>query len=105
MDREILAASIERREDPRRNVLGNITLYHPKTSRAYEGKILNISTYGLSCATDIHLNIMARVKIHVNQSTDLHPNMTFTGKVIWGMMNNDLNSGMYRYGIKLEPNA
>jgi len=105
MDREILAASIERREDPRRTVLGNITIYHPGTLRSYEGKILNISTYGLRCDTDISLNIMTPVKIHVHQSTDIHSNMTFTGKVVWGMRINDLNSGMYRYGIKLEPNT
>ncbi len=105
MDREILAASIERREDPRRSVLGTITLHHPNTARSYEGKMLNISKYGLSCDTDIFLNIMARVKVHVHQSTDIYSNITFTGKVVWGMRIDDLNSGMYRYGIKLEPNV
>jgi len=105
MNRDILAASIERRDHPRRNVLGNITLYHLNTERAYEGKILDISQHGLSCATDMSLNILSPVKVLVNKSTDLHHDTTFTGKVIWAMNMDDLNSGKYRYGIKFETNA
>ena len=67
--------------------------------------MINISKYGLLCETDIFLNIMTRVKVHVYQSTDKHSNITFTGKVVWGIKIDDLNSGMYRYGIKLEPNT
>jgi len=90
----------ERRNFARRSTIGNITVSRVTEQRPYEGKILNISKGGLSFSTDLPLNLLTHVDINVEQCIDLPKNKHFSGKVVWGKITGDLDSGHYRYGVK-----
>lgn len=83
-----------------RATLGSITISRRDGTRSYEGKVLNASQNGMSIATDLPLNVMSQVEIMVEQSADLPQNKRFLGRVVWGLITQDLDAGKYRYGIK-----
>ena len=90
----------DRRQSLRRGTLGSIRVARRDGARPYEGKVLNISQGGMSIATDLPLNILSQVEIKVEQSADLPRNKRYTGRVVWGLILQDLYAGKYRYGIK-----
>lgn len=90
----------DRRKSPRRATLGSITITRKGGANSYEGKMLNTSQNGMNIATDFPLNLMSQVEIKVEQSADLPRNKRYTGRVVWGLIIQDLYAGRYRYGIK-----
>lgn len=90
----------ERRRFPRESKTGLISVFYYSASRSFEGKIFNISEGGMSFATDLPLNPLAPVDTKVEQSLELTPNKRYSGKVIWKEKIDDLNTGIYRYGLK-----
>jgi len=91
----------DRRRFQRVHTIGNIDISYRDSSRAYEGKIYDISEDGMRCATDLPLNILNQVDIQVHQSDELPQNEHFRGKVVWNKCAEDMNHGKYIYGIKL----
>ena len=100
MNERMMDTAKERRRSSRRDTLGIITISRSDDSDFCEGKIFNISEGGMTCATDIPLNILAQVDIKVEQSAELHRNKHYSGKVVWATYTGDLNTGSYLYGIK-----
>lgn len=92
----------ERRKAPRRSFFAMVTIAQENGQKRYDGKALNFSRAGMRLSTDAPLNILAKVNIKVEQATELPRNQQFTGKVIWCETMNDLDLGLYCYGIKLE---
>jgi len=90
----------ERRKYPRRGILAHIAIVHKDGLRSYEGKALDISEGGIGFATDVPLNIMAPIRVQVHQSRDLPSNKRYSGTVVWRAKTNDLDTGIYRYGIR-----
>ena len=99
MDNSMLHSTRERRRAPRQGVQGRITVTHKQSSNSCEGKLFNISNYGISFSTDLVLGLMAGVDIKVEQSPYLPKNKHYSGKVVWAIPTGDLDSGIYRYGI------
>jgi hypothetical protein len=96
--------SDDRRKSPRHNATGLLAIFPRGESRAYDAKMFNYSDEGMSFATDVALNVMSQVDVQVAHSTDLRQATRFKGRVVWGRTIQDLDSGIYRYGIKfVEP--
>jgi len=100
MQQKLPLSPNERRNFRRKNTIGIVSISHRHDSRVFEGKVFNTSAGGLSCTTDLPLNILSPVEIRVEQSPEMPRNERYSGKVVWGRKTGDLDSGTYRYGIK-----
>ena len=92
----------ERRKWPRRSVMASVSLNVLNDRKKYESRTFNISEGGLCIGTDKKINPLKRVDINVVLSSELPLGERYSGKVVWGQAVGDLNSGIYRYGIKFE---
>ena len=100
MKEKVMYATKERRRFLRHDTLGIITISRSNGSAVFEGKIFNISKGGMTCSTDMPLNIMTQVNIKVVQSAELPQNKRYSGKVVWATFTGDLCTGNYLYGLK-----
>lgn len=90
----------ERRRFSRRPTLGSVSVSRKNSEKSWDGKMIDVSQNGMSIATDLPLNVMSQVEIKVEQSVDLPQNKRFSGRIVWGLIIQDLDAGKYRYGIK-----
>ena len=99
MKNHLTTLTQERRTSERKSTIANITI-SSRNEHPYEGKIFNISNGGISFATDLPLDLLTQVEVHVERSIDLPEKQHYSGKVVWGKVTGDLYSGYFRYGIK-----
>lgn len=87
---------MEKRKENRRGYIeiGMLSDVTPLSKEEIECKIINTSNYGMSVYSDHDLDVNELVKVRQGNSTVVYT-------VRWKRKADDINSGIYRYGLEV----